>query len=818
VLLSNWTAERSPDVTAWLSCDDADANPVRFWTGFIEAPQQAAPGFGADAAELLAMDGTMSADVTASIANDAAKLPPGSAVVVDDFHYAAPAVSGLMTDLVERWPAQAAQLVLASRVDPSLRLHRLRMAGQLCELRDQDLSFSPAESRDLLANFGVDITADDLTLLHQRSEGWAAALQMAALSLRGARDPARAARALELNGHAIAEYFIAEVLDRQPPVIATFLLDISVLGTLTAEACAAVTGRQDAAALLRAIDAASLFLVPLDEQRTAFRYHHLVRQLLRAELHARDPVREQVLHQRAAEWFETTGDARRAARHFLAARRIDQALDLLRERVVADFLQDPALPPPPDLGMIDPRLAAQAPDRLLGLTLDLLISGDVTRGGSYVDLLERVWPAVHPQPGLTARFAGIRAVRHLMSGMAAEGVREALSARATLEQAQLHDDWIAALPMVLLRACTWLEDYEAVDREVALAMATPELAGPVQAIMVPGAQALAWFEAGRMAEAAESARGAESGARRLGFEQHFFAVDGLRARAGLALERRDFAAAEQLAEQALSISEGGRRPPFEFGALLDRAAVWAARGQVRPALTTVGQARLILAGTGSELLARADELEAVLRLSLGDLDTPAALADQLAAAPRDLLRARIALAAGDHRAAQQYLHGPALADLTPRRALVRQILLAAAAIERGDPMAAGLIGGVLDTARRHGFLHTVVTTAPQVTGYLAAHSAQLRPDPFTQRLIAATLEVRAGQPDGAGPGTALVDPLTPAEQRVLQLLPASTYEQIAATLYISRSTVKTHLRSIYSKLGVTSRGQAIERAVDLRIL
>ncbi|HMD92936.1 MAG TPA: LuxR C-terminal-related transcriptional regulator, partial [Trebonia sp.] len=150
------------------------------------------------------------------------------------------------------------------------------------------------------------------------------------------------------------------------------------------------------------------------------------------------------------------------------------------------------------------------------------------------------------------------------------------------------------------------------------------------------------------------------------------------------------------------------------------------------------------------------------------------------------------------------------------------ILLAAAAIERDDPMVAGLIGGMLDTARRAGFLHTVVTTAPQVTSYLAAHSAALRPDPFTQQLITAILEVRAGQPDGAAPGAApgaaLVDPLTPAEQRVLQLLPASTYEQIAATLYISRSTVKTHLRSIYHKLGVTSRGQAVERAVDLRIL
>ena len=153
VLLSSWAATRERGVTSWLSCDEADADPVRFWTGFIEAARVVAPGFGADAAELLAADGAMSADVTASIANDAARLPPGSAIVVDDFHAAASAAAGHMTDLVERWPATTAQLVLASRTDPPVRLHRLRMAGELCELRDRDLSLSLAESRALVDPF-----------------------------------------------------------------------------------------------------------------------------------------------------------------------------------------------------------------------------------------------------------------------------------------------------------------------------------------------------------------------------------------------------------------------------------------------------------------------------------------------------------------------------------------------------------------------------------------------------------------------------------------------------------------------------------------
>ena len=166
------------------------------------------------------------------------------------------------------------------------------------------------------------------------------------------------------------------------------MLETSVLDELTAEACAAVTGRQDAAALLRGIEAANLFLVALDDDRRSYRYHHLVHQMLRAELHAADPERERALQLRAAEWLESAGDTRAATRSFLAAGQADRALALLQDRVVTEFLRDPALPPPLDLSMVDPALLAQAPDRLLALATDLLLSGDTTRGGQYVDLLE----------------------------------------------------------------------------------------------------------------------------------------------------------------------------------------------------------------------------------------------------------------------------------------------------------------------------------------------------------------------------------------------------------------------------------------------
>ena len=816
VLLSNWAATRRTGATSWLSCDRADTDPVRFWSGFIEALQAEVPGFGAEAADVLALDSAVSADVTASLANDASKLPEGMAIIVDDFHAAATAVSADMTDLVERWPAETAQLVLAGRNDPPVRLHRLRLAGELCELRDDDLSLSLPETGDLLANFGVEMAAADLALLHERSEGWAAAVQMAALSLRATDDPARITRTLDVRSHLISEYFVAEVLDQQPPEVARFLLDTSVLGELTVGSCAAVSEQRDPAALLRHIDAANLFLVPLDDERTIFRYHHLVRQVLRAELRARDSARERALQLRAGAWCEAAGDTRRATRHFLAARQPDRALALLEDRVVPDFLRDPIAPSPLDMSMIDPALLADAPERMLGLAADLLLSGD-SRGGAYLDAIERTQPAIPPGSRLAARFALMRAFQYGQAGRLTEAVTAAHTARGIHEQIQLSDEWYAAIPLILLRVYPCLDDFAAVEREAEAALAVPGLPEPARLIQVPSAQALGRFLAGHLTEAARLARAAEWEARRLGFDRHFFAVDYQRVLVGLALERRDLSTAERLAEQTIAITKG-RRPIFEFLTLLDRARIWTARGKIREALTTVAAARRVLTEPSARLRAQADELEAKVRLVLGDAQAAAELAGGVPADRRPLLLARIALAAGNHQAAQEHLQRSALGSLTPRNRLVRQILLAAAAIERGDPAADGIVGGMVQRARQEGFIDTLVSTAPQVTGYLIEHAAGVRSDPYLEQVINAALDVRASLPDRGEYRHLIAEPLTPAELRILKLLPTSTYLQIAATLYISRNTVKTQLRSVYQKLGATSRSEAIERAVDLRLL
>jgi tetratricopeptide (TPR) repeat protein len=303
--------------------------------------------------------------------------------------------------------------------------------------------------------------------------------------------------------------------------------------------------------------------------------------------------------------------------------------------------------------MVAPSVLADAPEALLALATDLLVSGDAARGGEYLDLLECAQPSIPPDSRLAARLAVMRSLHYALTGQAEQALAEGLAARAIGKRAQLADDWVAAVPMILTHVYTRLEDFPAVEREAAAALVMPELSKPVKLVNVRGAQALAWFEAGHLADAADAASAADTEARRRGFGQHFFAIEHLRALAGLALERRDLDTAEQLTEQALSISEGGRAV-FEFLALLDRAGIWAARGHVREALASVEAARQVLAGTGSVLLARADELEALLRLS------------------------------------------------TPRRALVRQRLLAGAAIVRRDPMTAGILAGALGNSPPRG--------------------------------------------------------------------------------------------------------------------
>ena len=267
----------------WLGCDEADGDPFRFFAGLIEALRRASgdPGLGEDARQLLDLDGAVSVDVVAALTDDLEGTGGPEALVIDDFHLIGTAGAEALGLLVEHRPPSL-QLVLATRLDPQLRLHRMRSYGQLVELRDRDLSFSPEETKRSLASFDVELDEPDVDLVHDRSEGWAAGLQMAAISIAGSPDPVEAARRVEMHRHTVAGYFLDEVLYRQPPEVVDFMLATSVLDELSVDATTALYGH-GSGDLLEHLYRSHLFVTVVDEQARTFRYHHLVREVLRAE-------------------------------------------------------------------------------------------------------------------------------------------------------------------------------------------------------------------------------------------------------------------------------------------------------------------------------------------------------------------------------------------------------------------------------------------------------------------------------------------------------------------------------------------------------
>jgi LuxR family maltose regulon positive regulatory protein len=318
-LLGEW-ARHSPTPVTWLSLDDGDNDPVRFWRHLAAALDRVHQGVGEPITALLRGPQPPLEAVTIAAVNELATRPGEAAVVVDDYHViSAPAVHHSMRLLLERLPAQL-RLVVASRADPPLPLARLRARGQLAELRAAELRFTSEEAALLLGEvMGLKLPAGSVAALSARTEGWAAGLQLAVLSLRGHTDPAGFVASFSGSHRYVLDYLTEEVLDRQPEQVREFLLETSVLERLSGPLCDAVTGRSDSQRLLEQIERANLFLVPLDEVRGWWRYHHLFAALLRARLQQQRPDRAVELHRAAGAWHERHGLADDAIRHALAA-------------------------------------------------------------------------------------------------------------------------------------------------------------------------------------------------------------------------------------------------------------------------------------------------------------------------------------------------------------------------------------------------------------------------------------------------------------------------------------------------------------------
>src|SRR5256886_3195595 len=335
-LVSQWLAGGSRP-TAWLSLDEGENDLTRFLTYLVAALQTIAPNIGEGVLGVLQSPQPPPPEaILTALLNEITTIPDHFVLVLDDYHVLdAKQVDQALTYLVEHLPPQM-HLVIATREDPQLSLARLRARSHLTELRAADLRFTASEAAAFLNHvMGLSLSAADIAALEDHTEGWIAGLQLAALSMQGHQDVPGFIRAFAGDHRYIVDYLVEEVLQRQPEPVRSFLLQTSILDRLSGPLCDAVTGQEEGNARVEALERGNFFVVPLDDKRHWYRYHHLFAEVLSVHLMAEQPHQVATLHRRASEWYEQNGSAADAIRHALAAKDFARAAGLIELAVPA---------------------------------------------------------------------------------------------------------------------------------------------------------------------------------------------------------------------------------------------------------------------------------------------------------------------------------------------------------------------------------------------------------------------------------------------------------------------------------------------------
>jgi LuxR family maltose regulon positive regulatory protein len=329
MLLAQWE-ELDHRPFAWISLDRQDNDPLLLWNYLVAAIRRIEPAFGSAVEPALRSAGGMMLDaIIPQILNELESTDREIVLVLDDYHWVtSPACNESIALLLERAPANV-QLVVSSRLDAPLPVARLRASGGLFELRAADLGFTEDETAELFGAFGLDLAPNSIAVLQRRTEGWPAGLYLAFLSIRDAIDPTAALAEFGGSNRHVVDYLTEVVLQSPTEEHRSFLLETSILERMCASLCDSVTGRGDSARVLNEIERANLFLVPLDEHREWFRYHHLFAELLRGELRRQDGDTEPELHRRACEWFATAGFLNEAIQHAITGGHLDTAATLV---------------------------------------------------------------------------------------------------------------------------------------------------------------------------------------------------------------------------------------------------------------------------------------------------------------------------------------------------------------------------------------------------------------------------------------------------------------------------------------------------------
>ena len=833
-LVSEWVAGCGRPV-AWLSLDEGDSDPSRFLAYLIAALQTVAPGVGDGVLTVLQSPQPPPLESTlTALLNDITTIPSDVVLVLDDYHALdAKPVDDAMAFLVEHLP-HTMHLVIATREDPALPLARLRARGQSTELRAADLRFTPSEAADFLNQvMGLNLTADDIAALETRTEGWIAGLQLAAISLQGREDVAGFIRSFAGSHHFVLDYLVEEVLGRQPESIQTFLLRTSILDRLCGPLCDAVMSESVASGqeTLEYLERANLFIVPLDNERRWYRYHHLFAELLRQRLHQSlassggDEGRSMAEYNiRASQWYEDNALEFEAFHHAAAANDIERAERLImsgripqhsRAAVTAlfdwmDSLPRTALDARPWLWVGSATVALNA-GRTTGVEEKLQAAEQALQHADLDDTTRDVIGQIAAARATLALAnyqpeAMIDQAHRALEYLRPDNLSSRGRALRTLGFAyQLQGDRAAAR-----QAYTEAKAIRQAFGDIHLTVSATTGLGNVQESENQLCQAAETYRCSLQLLGDHSTSNAD---------QEFIGL------ARIFYEWNDLDAAEQYGQQSLPLAR-------QYVGTVDRSAICEVfLARLKLARGDAAGAAAMLAETEQSVrqnnfVHRMPDVAAAQVLTLLQLGDVAAAAHLAQAHDLPLTRARVHLAQGDPAAA--------LAVLEPYRRRVEErawadeqlkalVLLAVAIDAQGErAKAVELLDQALALAEPGGFIRTFVDEgAPMARLLREALSRGVRPE-YVRRLLAA---FPIDEPDGGAPrtapgaGTRLAEPLSARELEVLPLIAEGlTNHEIAARLYLSLHTVKAHARNIYAKLGVNSRTQAVARARALGYL
>ena len=562
-LLSEWHADpRETRPFAWISLDAADNDPVRFWDGVFAALQTIAPPLGGSAQAALHSPGTTVTDqVLPLLINDLAALNEPVVLVLDDYHVIDNGeIHGEVELLVERLPTSV-QLVISTRADPPLPLSRLRARGQLGEIRGADLRFNVTQAGAFLNDVvGLDLEPDEIARLHERTEGWAAGLQLAGLSLRGREDHRQFIDSFAGDDQQIVDYLGFEVLDSQPPDLREFMIQTSVLERLSGPLCAAVTEHPDSEHLLRRLERENAFVVALDSKREWYRYHHLFAELLRHELARTRPRLIVELHRRASAWYREAEAPHEAIGHAIAAGDFGDAIELItthwyeflqrgRQETVASWIDMLPL----ETVAHDPSLCLTK--AWLGVNTGRL--DEVDRWIEAAGCAAAEQPEVEELPPLESGVASLRAIHRYMSGNVGAAVsagRRALE----LERGGAASPWRPVGCPVLGLSLHWRGEREDASRTLTEAVGIARANGNHLAAMhASGGLAAIEYERGDAASASARAADAIALADEHDLSEHWASSLSLAVRGQLLARTDDPEAADQVLLRATELARRG---------------------------------------------------------------------------------------------------------------------------------------------------------------------------------------------------------------------------------------------------------------------